>query len=453
MHKYDESWQEILKTHCDDEGRMRLNYPTPKEKFVCFRHFEGDKHQPISGRKDGLNRLRKSFCGHTYTGDQKVKQKVHKLLKRVSGSESVVPATKKPYLGENETLEHNEHSENTTIGEQESNLIERNMALYTEFKREMDDFTASQGRKYGSGFDSFINYYLTDSVMWQNAVMQVLFLLVKFYVDKLKNFDPRRPITKALIRTLDIIGARVSDKEIHLSTGIGRVTLHESRLELDDEETLIDGVIEGDEPIFQKEENSEDDDKDEDYDSEGSEEEDVPRKRVKPKRHSPSNRMLPMSKENRVLLDWCTDNAPVKSGSRDLRKLRFSTYDAAFKRYKSDMEDEGKTPYHFAQFHSLLYRWAISPQHYDKYACPICYALFSTAKSIRGIEDDEHMIRKSLISDRYAQQVDEISAIRANFIIIIMDYSRVHELTHSQCKELKENKLSILSFVVILPGG
>ena len=92
---------------------------------MCFRRFEDGADSPISGKDNGLHRAKKSFCGHTYTRDDKVKQKFRKLSRRVSGSKGIGTAAKKPFLGENESLENNGRPKISLLASKTQNLTKR----------------------------------------------------------------------------------------------------------------------------------------------------------------------------------------------------------------------------------------------------------------------------------------------------------------------------------------
>lgn len=184
---------------------------------------------------------------------------------------------------------------------------------------------------------------------------------------------------------------------------------------------------------------------------EADEEEDRPAKR---QRRSAFNRERPTTDRQCRLREWCQDNAPVKSGSLDEAHLIFSTYGEAYKAYRKDMEASHEVPYSFSGFYSVLYKWAINPRRYDKYACPLCYALGISKLSADEQACDPHSVRLNRIWPIYRNQVDELRRNNAKFILVIMDYSRVHELGAVSSQEGgQRTKLSILNFTVVLNGN
>lgn len=171
------------------------------------------------------------------------------------------------------------------------------------------------------------------------------------------------------------------------------------------------------------------------------------------RRRSARNRELPMNSRQQYVLDWVSAHSAVVSGSLNMDKLQYSTYAEAYKKYKEQSLKDEVEPYSFASFHGLLFRWAISPQHYDKYSCPTCYLLFHSGKAVLDIERDEHQQRKGAISGAYADEVEQINKGVARFFMVVMDYSRIHELRYTGPNETSQSKLSVLNFTVVFNGG
>lgn len=176
--------------------------------------------------------------------------------------------------------------------------------------------------------------------------------------------------------------------------------------------------------------------------------------RVRNHRHSPANRELITTSRQEQLSNWCDDNAPIKSGSLDEAHLRFSTFSKAYEAYNKEVRGSRSRPFSFSSFCGLLYKWAVSPMRFDTYSCPLCYALYSSHKSILEMENDPHTIQQANIWPEYTKQVDELKQGNANHVIVIMDYSRVHELGAVRSEEGEPaSKLSILNFTVITNGN
>lgn len=172
------------------------------------------------------------------------------------------------------------------------------------------------------------------------------------------------------------------------------------------------------------------------------------------RRRSASNRDRPSTKRQHLLREWCQDNAPTKSGSIDESRLRFSTYAEAYKAYHRDMEQKNEPPYSFSGFCSILYQWAIKPNRYDKYACPLCYLLHHSSLCLEEIANDKHQVQQDTIWPIFVQQVGDLRQNCAKFTLIIMDYSRIHELKAITAVEgSTPSKLSVLSFIVVLNGN
>jgi hypothetical protein len=134
--------------------------------------------------------------------------------------------------------------------------------------------------------------------------------------------------------------------------------------------------------------------------------------------------------------------------------LRYSTFNEAYKAYRTVMLEKNLRPYSFSGFCGMLYNWAIGPLRYDRYACPLCYAMYASRKSIQEIEQDPHKIQQNNIWSIYTDHVDGLRKGDRSYVVVIMDYSRVHELGAVKQDEGEEaTKLSILHFTVITAGN
>jgi hypothetical protein len=175
---------------------------------------------------------------------------------------------------------------------------------------------------------------------------------------------------------------------------------------------------------------------------------------VRQRRRSAMNRLRPSTERQKDLLEWCQDNAPIKSGSLNESHLRYSTYGEAYKAYFEDFASSNRLTFSFSGFWHVLNSWAIDPMRYDRFACPLCYVLYSSHPTPEEVANDAHQIRQDKIWTIYQLQVAEMKAHTANFVLVIMDYSRVHELKNTAIDEgAKLSKFCILNFTVVLNGN
>lgn len=184
-------------------------------------------------------------------------------------------------------------------------------------------------------------------------------------------------------------------------------------------------------------------------------EEEVPRRRAYRARRSPGNFALPPQSQRQAALHrWTTNNAPVISGSKGKRRLRFSTLRRAYTSYFNDEEVHELRPLSYPTFTALLYQWAIPPSPYDPYACPHCYNLHN--KDPGRLSDAEKIHSKSLdqVWTEYKSHIGQLSSGSADFILILIDYSRVHEVESVQLTQGgKRGTLSILNWTLVFPGN
>ena len=140
------------------------------------------------------------------------------------------------------------------------------------------------------------------------------------------------------------------------------------------------------------------------------------------------------------LLDWLRNNTNVKSGTRNYRKLRSTTFHSAYETYSAQIGDGALSYKHFVK---TLHRWGIHTEKYDKYACPTCLLPHVQPKY------DEH--KQSIAKQFEAFQQHKADVLAGRAALLVTDYCRVHELgcinmNIRGCTIGTSMKLSCLSF-------
>ena len=167
------------------------------------------------------------------------------------------------------------------------------------------------------------------------------------------------------------------------------------------------------------------------------------------RKRSPKNRAHISTPLMAHLSDWCYESAPIKSGSLDHSSLNFSTYSKAFDAYRDSMKSNHRRSYSFSGFCGVLSSWSIKPTKYDKYACPLCYLLYNSGKSALEIEEDPHQCEKDVMWGIYREQIAKLKEGTEDFVVLIMDYARVHELG-AKPSTMSPAGASILNFTFVL---
>lgn len=187
---------------------------------------------------------------------------------------------------------------------------------------------------------------------------------------------------------------------------------------------------------------------------EPTEQEDEEKEKPAKYRRSSQNRNHLTTDLQVELSDWCTDNAPIQSGSLNHRQLNFTSLMEAYKAYKEEMGPKQPKTYSFSGFCATLYSWSVKPIKYDEYACPLCYNLYCKGRNVADIENNPHTNEKGAMWSLYRQQIDDLQKGCNNFVVLIIDYSRVHELgAVSLDTGESASKLSILNFTLVLSGN
>lgn len=171
-------------------------------------------------------------------------------------------------------------------------------------------------------------------------------------------------------------------------------------------------------------------------------------------RRSAANRSHPRSSRQRRLRAWCKDNAPITSGTENDSRMRFSTFGAAHKAYQKDLAGEPEPPLSYSSFWSTLFSWRVKPISYDQYSCPHCYRLNHSSCTLEELAHDSHNVKLARIWPIYTEQVLKLRKNVADFILIIVDYCRIHELgSISNSEGGKTSKVSILNLTVVTNGN
>jgi len=146
------------------------------------------------------------------------------------------------------------------------------------------------------------------------------------------------------------------------------------------------------------------------------------------RRKSPENRTHLTTQLQRDLSDWCANNALIQNGSLNHSLLNFLTYLEAYNIYILFVDQTKRFTFCFSGFYACLASWSIKPLPYGKYACPLCYLLYQSGKTIAEIEDDVHSLGKDLVWALYRSDISSLKLQDSSFVLLIMDYCIVHEL-------------------------
>ena len=153
-----------------------------------------------------------------------------------------------------------------------------------------------------------------------------------------------------------------------------------------------------------------------------------------------------------TLYDYAKDDAPTKSGSLSTTLLKSTTWPRAFQAYVAYTERVAAGS-HFGptRFYEILSSWGIRPIRYDEYACPHCFAYDMGEKS-QAIDDHMQHVRQSAQKYREVilglpEQYDPNITSSQKFVLILIDYCRIHELG-TVGKE--KRKVSVFNITIVL---
>lgn len=169
----------------------------------------------------------------------------------------------------------------------------------------------------------------------------------------------------------------------------------------------------------------------------------------------------PDDREAHLLIRFLRDEAPVKSGTTNIRTLRFGTWNGAYHGYLTWMAINGQNGpvMNIHTFTRTCKRWHIGRLRFDRYVCPICY--YQPNDNIEQLNQNylEHRRIVGLMQEEYRNQLAQLQ--NSNAVLLIVDYCRFHEVngksvaTHltykrDSTKNKKSNmKTSLLGFTVV----
>lgn len=108
----------------------------------------------------------------------------------------------------------------------------------------------------------------------------------------------------------------------------------------------------------------------------------------------------------------------MKTGQKNLRVSRYSTYAEAHEAYCKKM---GGEPIDFSSFLKLMHQWGIHSRDCDKFTCPHCFE--------KGVPDDRTLLlEKQFLANEWQRKM--VLSNRA--AVIVIDYCRFYELAKNR---------------------
>ena len=140
------------------------------------------------------------------------------------------------------------------------------------------------------------------------------------------------------------------------------------------------------------------------------------------------------------LLEYLTDNAPVKSGSRNYRILHKPTFKESWTDYCDSLQSQGLSILGYTQFRQLVHSYGIHCQKFDEYSCPYCQ------------EESQSQTHQQDLEQQFVAYADQKRELKkGKSALIFQDYCRIHEVKESSTgpEKKRKSKLSICGFVLI----
>ena len=414
---------------------------------VCYKHFKPGTKASLSV-EEGLANILEEFCGEYWTSVSAEDPKSKKRQRLASEDEEGPLPNKK--AAQSSFSARKERNQCKPTESDASSSLDSNESLLSFMDRV---WISNDIDKIEEASKALIRSSLIASIV-TGAVCQVVCRLV----DRLDSRVSCRPSLKSALETLESLEIPISCAQIASLSGFSEKTVKQAQTDLEEvrytTELYLIRFFKNVADTCLKERSTSLNLKDDASFIAEQQAQTAVEKRERRSRHPAKNRDKLSSPLQAALRDWCSDNTPINSGSLDHSHLKYSTLTESYEHYKEDEKGEGNKFLSFSGFCARLYNWSIKPLPYDKHACPICYSLFSTFKSASEIENDPLQIDKGVMLSIYHDQVTDLRKGDDKFVIMIMDYSRVHELgAASEETDESASELSVLNFTVITAGN
>lgn len=457
MHRFHWEWLKILKTHCSKAQQEELDQIGEKHCLVCSKHFRDGAPDHMDAQT-GLKWLKTEFCGEAWLDGGQKSMKGKRM--HPSAVESAPHAKRALEINSAVSIHGSSDGNNEEATAMALVFPQQSLAGPVDEVALLKSLYSQILKRNRQSEVTEIRRMFLDSEIGVEVVAQLAGEIVKHAEERFPSHVIHlcsRPLLKAALDSCESLKVHVDDKSLSAKAEVSPITVHrarDERLQVRFAFCPISPLAERFLTVLLQELNAEFDLDEESLPDEISKDDSDALDVVRKSRHSPHNRELIKGERQQDLALWTDSNAPIQSGSCNFSRLNFTTNLHAYNAYVDDMKRDSKQFFSFSHFCDILYYWSIKPTKYDKYACPLCYLLYHSGKSIMEIESDWHSIEKDAIWALYRSDIDNLKLNSQVFFLIIMDYCRVHELGHvSMETDEDRSKLSILNFTVILPGN
>ena len=151
-----------------------------------------------------------------------------------------------------------------------------------------------------------------------------------------------------------------------------------------------------------------------------------------------------VEKEN-WLKQWLFDHAPVCSGRLSERMVPWGTYEEIWKQYAEEAQNNEQSFYRSVEsIRTKMKEWKIKRAKFDRYRCEYCFegneALLRRSSG-KEQEGDEEAIKDllehhKLVKERSESYKKDIEDCKGNEVVVVWDYSTIHETSVFKVKLL-----------------
>ena len=236
LHAYHPEWREILRGHGDTDSQKRLDaLGETASAFVCDDHFEPHDGTVRFTRETGLKYLKREFCGPAHLPKSPIgspsrrttRSPTPKSPPRTYSSSDLAASVETDEMPSLKSDLHGKMHKRITSTSETSE--KRQLRFESALRALINDIQPSEA----SDWEDVARQYFMKCSIGREVVVGALLSVGENFVSSSSQFAPRRPIAKAILRSLNRLEYQVTDRLMSFATGMSRKVVARSRQELE----------------------------------------------------------------------------------------------------------------------------------------------------------------------------------------------------------------------------
>lgn len=238
LHRYFPQWKEALVAHCDEAALDRLNDEElasgTKTAKICASHFVELPRGTRLTAKLGLEYLKTEYCGPARLPKP---ESDSSWRARHSTSEKSTPSQPSELISHNEeplrssktTSSVSSKRSQGSSSQSSGGIAKKNLERFT---KALEAAIETIEPDCKDDKDDLLRKYLIGCEIGRDIIVGAVLSVGEDYLAHTTMFAPRRPIAKALLRSLNSLNVVVEPREIRFGTGMSRRIIADCSQEL-----------------------------------------------------------------------------------------------------------------------------------------------------------------------------------------------------------------------------